>query len=67
MEKFYTCDEVAERFGVKVTTVWCWIRDKNLPALKFGKNYRVKATDIEEFEKAHRTVPDSGESEESEN
>lgn len=67
MEKFYTCEEVAERLGVKVTTVWSWVRDKSLPAIKIVRTYRVKASDLEEFEKAHRTVPDSDGCEKSEN
>ena len=29
----YTCDEVAERYKVKVITVWEWIRKKKLNAI----------------------------------
>ncbi len=55
MEKLLTCEQVAERYGVKVTTVWAWIREKKLPAIRIGKGYRVKLEDLEAFEEARRT------------
>ena len=55
MEKLLTCEQVAERYGVKVITVWAWIRDKKLPAIRIGKGYRVKPEDLEAFEEARRT------------
>ncbi len=50
MKKIYTCEEIAERYGVKLATVWGWIRDKRLTAFKVGKFYRIKETDLEAFE-----------------
>lgn len=58
MEKFYSCEEVASRFGVKIDTVWSWVREKKLPAFKIGKFYRVKAADLEAFENSRRTISD---------
>lgn len=55
MEKYLTCEQVAERYGVKVITVWAWIREKKLPAIRIGKGYRVKLEDLEAFEEARRT------------
>lgn len=52
MEKVYSCEEIAERYGVKLATVWGWIRDKRLNAFKVGKFYRVKETDLKKFEQA---------------
>ena len=40
MERCYTCQEVADRYGVKLITVWDWIRPQ----------------DIEAFESARRTI-----------
>ena len=51
MSKFYTCEEVAEMYRVKVTTVWEWIREKKLNALQIGKSYRIRQSDIDAFEK----------------
>lgn len=56
MSKLYTCDEIAERYAVKVITVWDWIRSKKLGAVKIGKMYRISEDDIQEFENARRTV-----------
>lgn len=56
MEKFYSCEQVAERYGVKVETVWAWIREKRISAVKIGKSYRVKENDLAAFEKENQTV-----------
>lgn len=46
MAKMYTCDEVAERYQVKVFTVWEWIRQRKLNAIKLGREYRVSEEDL---------------------
>ncbi len=51
METLYTCEQVAERYSVPISTVWRWIRDKKLSAVKVGRCYRVKETALAEFEK----------------
>ena len=56
MTKLYTCEQVAERYGVKTLTVWDWIRNKKLAAIKIGKSYRVTDADLTAFEEANRTV-----------
>ena len=56
MLKMYTCEEIAERYGVKIITVWEWIRLKKLPAIRIGKEYRIKEEDLKEFEESRRTV-----------
>lgn len=35
-ETYYTSQEVADKFGVKVITVWDWIRKVKLRALRVG-------------------------------
>lgn len=37
MSEMYTCEQVAQRYGVKTLTVWDWIRKKKLPAIKLVK------------------------------
>lgn len=49
LERLYTCEEVAQRYGVKLITVWDWIRKKKLPAIKTGKRYSIRPQDIEAF------------------
>ncbi len=56
MEKLFSCDEVAERYAVKVTTVWEWIKAKKLPAVRLNKQYRIREEDLVEFERKRRTV-----------
>lgn len=57
MAKMYTCDEVAERYKVKVITVWEWIRQHKLNAIKLGREYRISEDDLVKFEMERRTVP----------
>lgn len=54
--KYLTCQEVADRYGVKPITVWDWIRKKKLPAIKLGRDYRISPEDLALFEKERRTV-----------
>lgn len=56
MEIFYICEQVAARYGVKISTVWAWIREKKLPAVKIGKGYRVKESDLATFEQQNKTA-----------
>ena len=61
MEKFYTCDEIAERYGVKRTTVWAWLRASLIPSYRFGKALRVKESDLLAFEESRMTAKASKE------
>lgn len=56
MEKYFTCEQIAEKFGVKVITVWAWIREKKLSAIKIGKGYRITPEDLKTFEEGRKTV-----------
>lgn len=49
---FYTCKEVASRYGVCEDTVWTWIRSGKLKAFKIGRNYRICEEALAEFEKS---------------
>ena len=56
MTKIYTCEEVAQRYGVKIATVWDWIRKKKLTAMKIGKYYKVREEDLKQFEENNLTI-----------
>lgn len=56
MPQMFTCEEVAERYKVKVITVWDWIRKKKLSAIKLGREYRISEEDLAAFEKSIRTT-----------
>jgi len=42
MEKYFSCEDIAEKYGVKKITVWSWIREKKLNAIQTGKMYRIR-------------------------
>ncbi|TVR97783.1 MAG: DNA-binding protein [Rhodospirillales bacterium] len=48
-----TVHEVAEALKVKEATIRAWIRDRKLRAIKFGKEYRIDAEDLESFIQEH--------------
>lgn len=53
--KFYTTRQVAERYGVKETTVLAWIRTGKIGANKLGDRiYRISESDLDQFEQAGR-------------
>ncbi len=52
MEKYFSCKEVADKYGVTVRTVWCWVREGKLKAVRIGKLYRIKQQDLDAFENA---------------
>lgn len=56
----YTCEQVADRYGVKVITVWDWIRKKKLNAIKLGREYRVTEEDLIQFEEERKTIQQEG-------
>lgn len=56
LDRLYTCEEVAERYSVKVSTVWEWIRLKKLAAISIGRGYRIKESDLLEFEQLNKTA-----------
>lgn len=58
MEKFYSCEQAANRYAVKVETVREWIKEKKLPAVKIGKLYRIKECDLIAFEQKNQTFTD---------
>lgn len=56
MDKLYTCDKIAERYNIPIESVWRWIRQKKLPAMKIGKKYQVREEDISQFEKERKVI-----------
>jgi excisionase family DNA binding protein len=49
-----TLQDIADELKVHVETVREWIRNKQLVAYKFGRDYRVKREDFEQFVKERR-------------
>lgn len=56
LSKMYICEEIAEMYGVKIFTVWDWIKRKKIKALKIGREYRIKEEDLKAFEESSATI-----------
>ncbi len=50
-EEYYSIHEVAEKLRVAYLTVYRWIRVGKLIAIKAGKQYRIKKSDLDNFTK----------------
>lgn len=48
-EKYYTLEEIAEILRVAYMTVYRWVRSGKLKAVKAGKQYRVRSTELDKF------------------
>ncbi len=46
---FFTCEEVADLLKVKKETVWGWIRNGKLPAIRPTGKYLVAEQDLRRF------------------
>lgn len=55
MGKLYTCAEIADYYSVLIRTVWFWIREKKISAIKVGKYYRVSEEALRQFEQSQKT------------
>ena len=55
-ETYLTVDEIAERMRVARNTVINLIDRGELPATQFGRQWRVLASDLEEYLKRKRNV-----------
>ena len=48
-EQYYSIEEVAKMLKVAYLTVYRWVQAKRLNALKAGKQYRIKKSDLDNF------------------
>ena len=47
--KLLTVNEVAKILRVSNMTVYRLVKSKQIPAIRVGKNYRIKETDVEKY------------------
>ncbi len=47
MEKLLTVQEVADYLGLTARTIYNYIQNKTLPAIKIGREWRVKEKDLQ--------------------
>ena len=51
---FLTAKEVANTLKLNILTVYEYIRNGKLRAIKFGRSYRVEEKDLDKFIKEHQ-------------
>jgi excisionase family DNA binding protein len=56
-EQLYTPQEVADYLKVDVRTVYRWLREGEMNAIRFQREYRVAESDLRDFLKRRRTRP----------
>lgn len=49
MENYFTPQEIADKFKVKINTVYLWIRQGKLKAIKVGDLWRIPESELENF------------------
>ena len=54
---FFTTHEIAQLLKVSEATVRSWIHRCELRAVRFGREFRVAAKDLEAFVNSHATRP----------
>jgi acetyl-CoA synthetase len=57
-EQLYTPQEVAEYLKVDVRTVYRWLREGQMNAIRFQREYRIAESDLREFLDRRRTRPE---------
>lgn len=58
-QRFITVEAIARDLDISPDLVRLWIRQKKLPAVKIGKEYRVKREDYEKFLQERSTTDNS--------
>ena len=48
-EEYYSPQQISDKFNVKTRTVYAWIRQGRLKAIKLGDLWRIPQSALEEF------------------
>ena len=59
-ERYATLPEVAERLKVSRRTVYRWIKNGDLKAYQFGREYRITESALKDFLEAHEVRSKGG-------
>ena len=54
-EQLYTPQEVADYLKVDVRTVYRWLREGEMTAIRFQREYRIAESDLRDFLERRRT------------
>ena len=53
--RFLTPSEVAKELQLNLLTIYKYIRNRKLSAIKFGRKYRIEKVDLDKFIKSKKT------------
>ncbi len=54
-KEFYTAQDLADKLGVNIMTIYRYIKAGRLKAFKFGKEFRIGTPEFESFLNKHKT------------
>jgi len=54
-KEFYTAQELADKLGVNIMTIYRYIKAGRLKAFKFGKEFRIETKEFNDFLNKHKT------------
>ncbi len=54
-KEFYTAQDLADKLGVNIMTIYRYIKAGKLRAFKFGKEFRIEVKEFESFLDKHKT------------
>jgi excisionase family DNA binding protein len=57
-EPWVSLDDIAEHLGVSRDTVYRWIDDRNMPAHKVGRLWKLKVSEVDEWVRAGQARKD---------
>lgn len=52
VERWYSMKEICEHLGVSRDTVLIWIEKRNMPAVKMGRLWKFKVSEVDEWMRA---------------
>lgn len=58
MSNFIGSKDVAERYGVSLQTVWEWVKNRKLGAIRMGRRFLFTEEDLKAFEEKIRIRPE---------
>jgi PAS domain S-box-containing protein/excisionase family DNA binding protein len=56
-KKFYSCEEIAELMGIKISTIRTYCKEGKIPSIKIGRSYYISAKDFDEWCEEMKLVP----------
>ena len=48
-QEFYSLQQIAEKLGMSRMTIYRYVKSKKLPAYQFGRDFRVRQSDLDDF------------------